>query len=64
MVYSFFGAFIASFFLGIIRDKDAFFNYSARIEALSVTFLVSTFSSARTVDRFSAVFSAFIKSLL
>jgi len=47
-----------------IKDKDIFSSYPARIKALSVTFLVSTFNPVRAVDRFSAVLSAFTKSLI
>jgi hypothetical protein len=62
MVYPIFGAITASFFLAIIRDKDTFSSYPARIEALFIVFLVFIFISAKAVDRFSAVFSAFAKS--
>jgi hypothetical protein len=60
-MHSFSGAFIVSFSLGIIRDKDIFFSCSARIEVLFIIFLVSTFSPVRAVDRFFAVFSIFVK---
>jgi hypothetical protein len=62
MVYSLFGAIITSFSLAIIRDSDVFFSCPAKIEALSIVFPVSTFSSAKAVDRFSAVFSASARS--
>jgi hypothetical protein len=62
MMYSFFGAIITSFSLAITRDSDIFFSCSVRIEALSIIFLASTLSPAKTVDRFSAVLSAFAKS--
>jgi hypothetical protein len=61
-MYSFFGTITTSFSLAIIRDSDVSFNYPARIEALFIAFLVSTFSPVRTVDRFFAVFSTFAKS--
>jgi hypothetical protein len=63
IVHSFFGVIIASSFLTITRDSDAFSSCPARIEALSIAFLVSTLSPIRAVDRFSAVLSAFAKSL-
>jgi hypothetical protein len=44
-MYSFLSAIITSFFLAITRNSDAFFNYPARIETLSIAFPVSTFSS-------------------
>jgi hypothetical protein len=62
-MYSFFNVIIAFFFLSIIRDKDVFFNYPIRIKALSITFPASIFSPVKAVDRFSAIFSAFAKSL-
>jgi len=46
-----------------IRDKNAFSNYPARIKAFSIIFPASTFSPAKTADRFSAIFSASSKSL-
>jgi hypothetical protein len=64
MVYLIFGIIAASSSLAITRDKDAFFNYPARIEALSVVFLTSTLSPVKAVDRFSAVFSTSAKSLI
>jgi hypothetical protein len=54
---------IAFFFLDIIKDKDTFSSYSARIEALFIIFLALTFSPVRVADRFSAVFSISAKSL-
>jgi hypothetical protein len=63
MVYSFFNVIIASFFLGIIRDKDTFFSYPARIKAFFIIFPASTLSPASAVDRFFAVLSASAKSL-
>jgi hypothetical protein len=63
-MYSFSVAFIASSSLGSIRDRDTFFNYPVKIEALSITFPVSTFSPVKTADRFFAVLSAFAKSLI
>jgi hypothetical protein len=63
MVHSFFNAVITFFFIAITRDKDAFFNYPAKIETLSVVFLILMFNPARIVDRFFVVFSIFAKSL-
>jgi hypothetical protein len=64
IVYSFFGVIIVSFSLAITRDSDISFSCPARIEALSVVFSVSTLSPAKAVDRFFAVLSASVKSLL
>jgi hypothetical protein len=64
MVYSFFSVTIVFFSLGIIRDKDASSNCSAKIEILSVIFPASTLSPARAVDRFSAILSASAKSFV
>jgi hypothetical protein len=64
MVYSFLGAIVISFFLAITRDSDISSNCPARIEALSVAFLISTLSPVKIIDRFSAVLSASAKSLL
>jgi hypothetical protein len=64
MVYLFFSATVVFFSLAIIRDSDAFSSCPARIEALSVVFLISTLSPVKAVDRFSAVFSTFAKSFL
>jgi hypothetical protein len=63
-VHSFFNAIAASSSLIIIRDNDVSSSCPARIEALSVAFPVLTFSPARAIDRFFAVFSASAKSLL
>jgi hypothetical protein len=62
-MYSFFNVIIASSFLNIIKDKDAFSSCPAKIATLFITFLVSTFSPAKAVDRFFIVLSAFAKSL-
>jgi hypothetical protein len=64
IVHSFLSTIIISFSLAITRDNDAFSNYPAKIEALSVAFPASTFSPAKTVDRFSAVLSTSAKSLV
>ena len=64
IIYSFSGAIIAFFSLIITRNSDAFFSCPARIETPFIVFLISTFSSAKAIDRFSAVFSASAKSLL
>jgi hypothetical protein len=63
MVHLTFGVIAASFSLAIIKDRDVFFNYPARIEALSVAFPISMLNLARAVDRFFAVLSASVKSL-
>jgi hypothetical protein len=57
------GAIAASFFLAITKDKNAFSNCPARIEALFVVSPISMLILAKTIDRFSAVVSAFAKSL-
>jgi hypothetical protein len=62
MVYLIFGAIAASFFLIIIRDRDAFSSCPAKIEILSIIFLAFMLTSAKAVDRFFAVFSAFARS--
>jgi hypothetical protein len=63
MVYLFFNVIVTSFSLIIIRDKNAFFNYSARIEALSVVFPAFMLNLARAVDKFFTILSASAKSL-
>jgi hypothetical protein len=63
MVHLTFSAIVTSFSLTIIKDRNAFFNCPARIEALSVAFPVSILNLAKAVDRFSAVCSASAKSL-
>ena len=63
-MYSFLSIISVSFFFNIIRDKDVFSSCPAKIETLSVTFLVLTLSPARAVDRFSAILSTFAKSLV
>ena len=63
MVYSLLNALVISFFFNNIKEKDAFFSCPAKIEALSVISLASTFSPVRAADRFFAIFSAFFRSL-
>ena len=63
MVYPIFGIITVSSSLAIIKDRDVFFNYPARIEAFSVAFSIFMFNLARVIDRFSAVFSVSAKSL-
>jgi hypothetical protein len=63
MVYSIFDTIAVSFSLTITKNRDIFFSCPAKIETFSVAFLVFIFNSARAVDRFSAVLSAFAKSL-
>jgi hypothetical protein len=62
MVHSLLGTIIASSFLVIIRDSDAFSSYPARIETLFIAFLALTLSPVKAVDRFSAVLSASARS--
>jgi hypothetical protein len=64
MVYLTFGVIAISSSLIITRDKDAFFSYPARIEALSVAFPAFRLIPARAIDRFFAVLSASAKSLI
>jgi hypothetical protein len=64
MIYPIFGAIAASSSLAITRDKDAFSNCPARIEAFFIAFSASTLSPAKTVNRFSAVLSASAKSFI
>jgi hypothetical protein len=63
MVYLILSAIAASSSLAIIRDRNAFFNYPARIETLFIAFSAFMLTPARAVDRFFAVLSAFAKSL-
>ena len=63
IMHSFFNTIIIFFSLTITRDSDTFFNYPAKIEALFIAFLASTFNPARIVDRFFTVLSASAKSL-
>jgi hypothetical protein len=62
MVYLIFGAIAASFSLIIIKDRDISFSCPARIEALSIVFLVFRLIPVKAVDRFSAVYSASARS--
>jgi hypothetical protein len=57
MVYLTLDIIAVSSSLIITRDKNTFSNYLIKIEVLSVAFLIFRFISARTVDRFSAVYS-------
>jgi hypothetical protein len=63
-MYLLFDALITSFSLSIIRDKNTFFSYLIKIETLFITFSVSTFNSTKITDKFSVVFSVFVKSLI
>jgi hypothetical protein len=63
MVYLILSAIAASSSLAIIRDRNAFFNYPARIETLFIAFPIFMLTLARAIDRFSAVFSTSAKSL-
>jgi hypothetical protein len=62
MIYLILGAIIASSSLTIIRDRNTFFNCPVKIEALSVAFPASKLISIRVVNKFSAVYSAFVRS--
>jgi hypothetical protein len=62
MVYLTFNIIAVSFSLAIIRDRDIFFSYPARIEALSVVFSTFKLTPARVVNRFSAALSTSVKS--
>jgi hypothetical protein len=62
-VHSFFDAIITFFSLIIIKDSDAFFNYFIKIKILFIAFLASKLIPVNIVNRFPAVFSAFVKSL-
>jgi hypothetical protein len=62
MIYPILNTITASSFLAITKDKDIFFNYLTKIEALSVVFLAFILILAKAVDRFSVVFSTFAKS--
>jgi hypothetical protein len=64
MVHSFFSAIIASSSLAITRNKDIFFSCPARIETFFIAFLVFMLILVKAVDRFFAVFSAFVKSFI
>jgi hypothetical protein len=63
MVYLIFNIITAFSFLVIIRDKDIFSSYLAKIETLFIVFPVFMLILVKAVDRFSAVFSVFAKSL-
>jgi hypothetical protein len=56
-------AITASSSLTITKNKNAFSNYPAKIETLSVVSPTSKLTSAKAIDRFSAVLSASAKSL-
>jgi hypothetical protein len=64
MVHPTLGIIAVSFSLAIIRDRNIFFSYSAKIEALSVAFSAFRLTLVKTIDKFSAVFSASAKSLI
>jgi hypothetical protein len=63
MVHLILNIITASFSLAIIRDKNTSFSCLARIEALFIAFLAFMLIPAKTVNRFSAVLSASVKSL-
>ena len=62
MIYLTLSIIIASSFLIIIRDRDIFSSYSARIEVLSIIFLAFRFIPVKAIDRFSAVYSVSARS--
>jgi hypothetical protein len=62
MIYPIFNVIITSSSLAIIKDRDIFFNYPAKIEILSVTFPAFILNLAKAIDRFSAVCLTFIRS--
>jgi hypothetical protein len=64
MIYLTFGAIAVFFFFVLPRDRDAFFSCLVRIDVFFVTFPASRLILVKAVDRFSAVFSAFVKSFL
>jgi hypothetical protein len=64
IIYPILNAIAASCSLIIIKNRDISFNCSANIEALSITFPAFMLNPARAIDRFSAVYSAFTRSLL
>jgi hypothetical protein len=61
MVHLTFNIITAFFFLAITRDRDAFFNYPAKIEVFSVVFPAFRLTLTRAVNRFSAVLSVSVK---
>jgi hypothetical protein len=62
-MYLFLGVIIAFSFFTIISDRDVSFSCFAKIEAFSVAFSVFKFILAKAVDRFFAIFSAFVRFL-
>jgi hypothetical protein len=62
MVHLTLGAIAISFSLIIIRDRNTFFNYFAKIETFFVVFSAFILIPIRTVDRFFIVFSVSAKS--
>ena len=64
MIYLIFNVIAASSFLIIIKDRNAFFSYLARIETFSVVFSIFMLNLIRAVDKFFAVFSVSAKSLI
>jgi hypothetical protein len=63
MIYLTFSVIAVFSFLIITKDRNAFFSCLVKIETFSVVSPISMLSSARAVDRFSAVLSASAKSL-
>jgi hypothetical protein len=64
MVYLIFNTIITSSSLAIIKNRNTSFNYSVKIEVLSIAFSVFIFNLIKAVDRFFAVLSASAKSLI
>jgi hypothetical protein len=56
MIYLIFDIIAASFFLAIIKDRDAFSSCPARIKAFSIVFPAFRLIPAKAVNRFSAVY--------
>ena len=54
----------ASSSLAIIKNKNIFSNYSAKIEILFVVFPTFKFIPVKAVDKFSAVYSASARFLI
>jgi hypothetical protein len=52
----------ASFSLAIIRDRNAFSNYFAKIDVFFIAFSAFRLIFAKAVDRFSAVYSVLTNS--
>jgi hypothetical protein len=51
-------------FLAIIKDRNAFFNYSVKIKAFFIAFPAFRLILANSVNKFSVVYSASVRSLV